>query len=707
MPLSFLNPALLFGLLAASVPVIIHFLSRRRTRRVEFSDLRFLMEEESQQAKRRGIQRLLLLILRVLIVICLVLAAARPHWGGLPGGGGRAVLFLVDGSASMQAQAADGRTRFDEALGLISGMIDHLPTGSSVQVVLAGPTAQPLFAAWLPAGTAARNALVSAAVGDGPLDLAAGLREAARQVQDAPMSPVEVVLLGDLQAVSHDELDDASALLAEAGGRLLIRRLGDGVPGGGVLDVTLPGRALRPGEATEVQALVRPERANQPFWLAINGNRVAETVAPVPPSVGGAVSISFPLAVPEPGRYTGQVGKEEDRLPIDDVRPFVLSVPERLTVLLAHGADRDGLGRGGWKYLARALDPAADGQGLLQVRTMVADSLQEGDLAGLDLLVLVDGGSPGRRLGTALRHWLESGGALLAMMGDPGQEADLAEAVLPMLDLPRQASWVVRPDLDQAEHAHVVDAGHPILAGLGDTALEALGAASWQRYFAVGEGHARVILAADSGAPLLLEGELGEGRWALLPFNLRRNATDFMLNPVFLPLMQRLAAGLATGGSAGPQVQVGEPVSLPLTADRLLVRRGQSTSELVVDHLGTSNSRPASLDWRDSGAVLTAPWTERAGFFTFRSGSDTLGVVAAAVPAEESVSEVQTVADLAQQMENAGLRRVLDLGQGGADGLSRALAGRDLAPWFLAITLGLLALEVWLGRKTLSVSRQA
>jgi hypothetical protein len=698
MPLSFLNPALLLGLLAASLPVIIHFLSRRRTRRVVFSDLRFLQEEEAQQAQRRGVQRWLLLLLRVLIVCCLVLAAARPHWGGLPGGGGRAVLFLIDASASMQAQAEDGRTRFATAVELAAGMVDGLPTGSSVQVVTLSAAAQPLFASWLPAGTPVQTALTAAAVTDGPADLAVGLREAARQIRQAPSRPVEVVLLSDLQAVAQPELATAAAELAAAGARLLVQRLGDGIPGGGVLDLRLPGRALRPGEATEITAVVRPERAEQPFWLELDGRRIAEVLAPPPAPDGGGVSLSFPLAAPPAGLHLGRIGKEEDRLPADDVRPFVLQVPQRLEVLLAHGADRDGLGRGGWRYLARALDPAADAQGLFRVRTLPADSLRDGDLAGVDLLVLVDPGPPGRRLNAALASWLASGGALLLMVGDAAQETDLRDGWLPLLDLPRQATWVVRED-GQAERAAVVDAAHPVLAGLGAEPLKALTAARWSRYFALEEGPARVVLATDAGAPLLLEGRRGEGRWALLPFHLRRDATDVMLNPVFLPLIQRLAATLATGGGAAAEVVVGEQPVLSLDPHELGLRPGDTTDRLVVRTPPDGAVHRAALLWRDGAAVLAAPREERAGFYVFLGGADTLGVVAAVVPASESSPQVEAPETVADRLRAAGISRVLDLGDGGPEGLGQALAGRDLARWLLVAALILMAAELWLGRR--------
>ncbi len=261
---------------------------------------------------------------------------------------------------------------------------------------------------------------------------------------------------------------------------------------------------------------------------------------------------------------------------------------------------------------------------------------------------------------------------------------------MPLLGLPRQAVWTVRAD-DQAERAQVVDPGHPILADLGPGALDALAGARWYRYMAVAEGEARVVLAADSGAPLLLEGERGAGRWALVPFHLRREATDAMLNPVFLPLMQRLAARLARGDAAASSVPVGRIPSLRL-------RRGDAAAGATVLTPPTGVESPAGLTWQGWTPVLTGPRTERAGLYVFRAGDDTLGVVAAAVPSGESEPRVLTPDELADRLRAAGLAQVLDLGDSDAGGLARALAGRDLTRWLLGLALIGLALEVWLGR---------
>ena len=85
--ISFLNPIVLFGLVAASVPLIIHFLSRFRTEQREFSSLLLLREVKSRNMRKLKIRQLLLLILRTLIIALLVLAPARPVVRGLFGTG--------------------------------------------------------------------------------------------------------------------------------------------------------------------------------------------------------------------------------------------------------------------------------------------------------------------------------------------------------------------------------------------------------------------------------------------------------------------------------------------------------------------------------------------------------------------------------------------------------------------------------------------
>src|SRR5207249_2671544 len=75
---SFLNPAFLWALPAAAIPIVIHLLSRRRLPEVSFPTTQFLRDLEPQEIRRLRLREILLLILRTLAILLLVLAFARP-----------------------------------------------------------------------------------------------------------------------------------------------------------------------------------------------------------------------------------------------------------------------------------------------------------------------------------------------------------------------------------------------------------------------------------------------------------------------------------------------------------------------------------------------------------------------------------------------------------------------------------------------------
>ena len=75
--MSFLAPSLLWGLLAASVPFIIHLVSNRRVQKVEFSTVRFIKELEHETIRQLKLRQWILLILRTIAIVLLVMVFAR------------------------------------------------------------------------------------------------------------------------------------------------------------------------------------------------------------------------------------------------------------------------------------------------------------------------------------------------------------------------------------------------------------------------------------------------------------------------------------------------------------------------------------------------------------------------------------------------------------------------------------------------------
>jgi hypothetical protein len=76
--LTFANSGLLWGLVLASVPIIIYILNRRRFKRITWAAMEFLLQAMKKNRRRLRIENLLLLIIRTAIVLLFVFALARP-----------------------------------------------------------------------------------------------------------------------------------------------------------------------------------------------------------------------------------------------------------------------------------------------------------------------------------------------------------------------------------------------------------------------------------------------------------------------------------------------------------------------------------------------------------------------------------------------------------------------------------------------------
>lgn len=111
--MTFLNPLVLIGLLAASIPIIIHLLNLRKLKVVEFSSLQFLKEMQKNKMRKIKIKQILLLILRTLIIVFLVFSFSRPtikniNIAGLGSEVKNTIVLIVDDTPSMSVKDKRG-----------------------------------------------------------------------------------------------------------------------------------------------------------------------------------------------------------------------------------------------------------------------------------------------------------------------------------------------------------------------------------------------------------------------------------------------------------------------------------------------------------------------------------------------------------------------------------------------------------------------
>lgn len=230
--MSFLNGAILIGMLAALLPVIIHLLNRRKARVIDWGAMRFLELSVASRGRKVLLEEVILLALRTLLLAALVFALARPllvnrYFAG-PGGSGQDVIVLLDGSMSMAAlpqvsgQSGDDAAKsnyFEQAKGAAVQAVDQLAPGDAVAVVLAGSVPRGLTEGLTFDRDAAKAAIREARVTDGAMNVPQCLALAAKMLSAGKNNHKQVIVVTDgrshgWRTDSAEDWDSLAATLA-------------------------------------------------------------------------------------------------------------------------------------------------------------------------------------------------------------------------------------------------------------------------------------------------------------------------------------------------------------------------------------------------------------------------------------------------------------------------------------------------------------
>ena len=126
--MNFLYPQFLYGLLALSIPVIVHLFNFRRTKRIQFSNNLFLKNIKEVSTAKRKLKHYLTLAARLLLVLFLVLAFAQPFIPGIKESLKNDLVYIyLDNSYSMSNEVAPDLTSLDQGIGFIEELIEIYP----------------------------------------------------------------------------------------------------------------------------------------------------------------------------------------------------------------------------------------------------------------------------------------------------------------------------------------------------------------------------------------------------------------------------------------------------------------------------------------------------------------------------------------------------------------------------------------------------
>lgn len=568
MSLSLLAPLALGLSLLAALPILAH-LSRQTPRdRQAFGAMLLVERVVKRLRRRRRLKDPWLLLLRVLAVLALVLAASGLEFkwpGGVPehGGSGRVVL-VIDRSMSMQ-QVDGGVTLFGRARDEALSLVRVLPDGVLIGLVVFDDGAERLT----PTLSADRQRVIAQLEGLsaswGRSDLQAGLSEARKLLGG---EPGEVLLYSDeagptMVASARDEL----RRLLDAGAAVLPRLSLPVSPRNVAIQRATYGDGAEGGELTLRVANFGQTSIEVPCEVTLPDGQVITVFASLPPEGEAEQRVTIPR---EALGGVGEARCDDPDLPADDVRYFHLPRVGASRVLLVDGDPGHTPTRSEVYFLERALAPWGTGRGGVAIDITTPTGLMALDPEVHRVVFLANVSDP-RPFGPALVDFVRRGGSVVVSAGSNVSPERYQAALAGLLPAPPRQVRALSDSGEEGVAVVVPQADHPSLepfrrAGRGGFArVRAKRVLTFDAFSNTDE--VTTILSLEGGLPFMVERRVGLGRAIWFTSTLDIGWSNFPLQAVYMPLMQRLVGWL--GGEAAEEAArfdglVGQPVSLDL-----------------------------------------------------------------------------------------------------------------------------------------------
>lgn len=325
--MTFLNPLMLLGLLAAGIPVALHLLNKRKLRTIEFSTLAFLKELQKTKIRQIKLRQLLLLMVRTLLIVLLVLVFSRPTMKGFLTGGlsestKTTAVIILDDSYSMTAANEQGKflAQAKEAASKVLTMLKEGDEAALIRLSDAGsPDIQFVPQKNIAAVRSALREIQPSAIRR-PLRLALG--KAAAILAASRNFNKEVYIFSDFQAGITETGQNAVNIFPEHSHFFLIRTAGRTIHNASVESLTLPNAILETGKPFLVRATIANEGSsrltNHVVGIFQDGVRVAEKSVDI--DAGRRTEVEFSLIPKQRGPLQGYVLLEDDDLEFDNIR---------------------------------------------------------------------------------------------------------------------------------------------------------------------------------------------------------------------------------------------------------------------------------------------------------------------------------------------------------------------------------------------------
>lgn len=678
----FSNPALWLGAGGVGVPVVIHLLTRRTTRKIIFPTVQFILRARASQSRLFRLRHLILLIVRTLLILLVLLAFLKPllYSGITPRAQKtelrKAAVILLDVSASM-GSSSGGVTPMSRAKIAAEKVLSQLHETDYANLILMGFTPKLSFGEPSNNYFHLRFDIKNASLTQERPDIDGAIKEALEQLEKFSGAKKEIYFISDFQRSNW-----AGVQFGVMPGSIqpYFISVGDDTSDNcAITEVSLQPALPTVSEPIQVIAKVSnfgDEPRQMPVQLKISDETKLRKDINIAPHM--TRSVSFRIRSRKSGQYECVVSIPEDSLEVDNRRFLTIPVADQIHVLIVSDEDRND-SRAGHRFLMRAINPFSETHRGRASATLINSADLNLPVINKHQLIIFSGVNE-LPLQTVkhLIDYVRGGGSLVYFHvgGAPAHnlknfvEASQGDFVMP---------FKLTGQIDhgyQVKFAALTEANfdHALLRKFKES--QDLGNLQFYQYFSTERVRqkGKILLRYDDQNIAMAHKTMGIGSILLCNFSCSLHHSDFAKHTLFVPFIHEIINHLRPQTAGANEYEVGAACSATV--------RGIAANEPVEFRDPSDRKIDASMEIGQDESVIFFPRSKESGFYRIFVNEQTRGSVAVNVNFLESNPAILTEAQL-QELSRLSQSRFLAASGKDQGAIERLLRGKPL--WYYCI----------------------
>jgi len=560
--MNFLNPLVLFGLIAASIPLILHLLNLRKMKKVEFSSLKFLKELQKTQIRKFKIKQILLLIIRTLLIIFIVLAFARPTINtALPffqAYSKSSNIIIIDNSFSMDISDENGN-RLKQAKLLAQKIVNSVGDGDEVSIIEMTTLDNPSSFTFSLSKDVLLSNINKLQISTVKADLNKSLKIAAELSDNATYLQKNLFIITDGQENILEIKNKDTANIINKFNNLYFVNIGantkSDIQNLSIDSLNLITTIFNFNKMVETDIIVKNYSRNEikdaVASMIYDSQRVAQRSFNIPMQESRNISIGAPIQ--KYGATKVKIELENDALIYDNIRYYGIIIPDKPKILVNEAVENS-------KFIEIALKSVSENDEFARVDFFKNQKIASLNIESYDLIIL-NGITFSEADADRIKKYIEDGGSVLLFPNNdfPNMNMTLSKLGLGGADIKTFAT-------KSEQKFSTIEKRHPLFEGvfkLNDNDNKSIESPNIIKIFPPKSGNS--IIGTPSGN-FLTEHKIGDGKLLYISVAPNLQWGNFPITGIFPTIIYRSTVYLTSSQEKSNNYIAGEPIviNIPL-----------------------------------------------------------------------------------------------------------------------------------------------